>query len=310
MRISVVVPAYNAGRWLAGTVQSVRRQTLQALEIIVVDDGSTDGTAEVCRRLAPSVRLVQQENRGLAAARNAGAAVATGDGLLFLDADDRLLPHALEALASSLEETGFALAYGYVLGRGETFEQNRLHGFPWAAGKPPKPVEANFWWTAVTTPGAALVRRSLHEDIGGFDEPLRHLEDAEYWLRCGMLTGFAHCDTVVLDKTWAAKSLGSDFGRNTWYRIKAQRRFLDWCRVRGLDTSFLRLQRGALTDHAIRRIFHLRAWRYLEPVLNEAVRDRAYGVWYVRGTAMLYLLRATRRLPAPFVPPEIPDTVA
>jgi len=309
VRISVVIPAFNAEQWLIGAVQSVQRQTLPAVEIIVVDDGSTDGTPEVCARLGRLVRVVRQENRGLSGARNAGAAIATGDWLLFLDADDRLLPHALEALARAVNETGHAVAYGFVLGRGETPGKARLHGYPFAAGESPRPVEANFWWTAISTAGSALVKRSLHVEVGGFDEALRQVEDCEYWLRCGMLTGFAHCDTVVLDKAWSASSLGASYGRNTWWRIHAQRRFLHWCRGRGLDTSFLRLREGALTDHAIQRIFNLREWGFLEAVLAEARRDRAFGVWYYRAWGMLQFLKLTGRRPASWVPPAVADPV-
>ena len=87
-RFSVVIPAYNSAATLARAIESVRAQSWPAHEIIVVDDGSHDDTAEVARQFGPAVRLIQQSNRGVSVARNAGAAAASGDWLAFLDADD------------------------------------------------------------------------------------------------------------------------------------------------------------------------------------------------------------------------------
>lgn len=88
-RFSVVIPAYNAAATVRRAIESVRAQTWPAHEIIVVDDGSSDATAEVVRQLGTDIKLIQQPNSGVSVARNAGAAAATGDWLAFLDADDR-----------------------------------------------------------------------------------------------------------------------------------------------------------------------------------------------------------------------------
>jgi glycosyltransferase involved in cell wall biosynthesis len=87
-RFSVVIPAFNAAATLARAIESVRAQSWPAHEIIVVDDGSSDATAEVARQFGEAVRLIQQKNSGVSVARNAGAVAATGDWLAFLDADD------------------------------------------------------------------------------------------------------------------------------------------------------------------------------------------------------------------------------
>jgi hypothetical protein len=87
-RFSVIIPAFNAAATLARAIESVRAQSWPAHEIIVVDDGSTDSSAEVARQFGDAVRLIQQSNSGVSVARNTGAAAATGDWLAFLDADD------------------------------------------------------------------------------------------------------------------------------------------------------------------------------------------------------------------------------
>src|SRR5215207_9860716 len=94
--VSVVIPCYNQAHFLGEAIESVLDQSYPNFEIIVVDDGSPDDTSEVAGRY-PEVRLVRQENRGLAGARNAGLSYSEGEYVVFLDADDRLLPEALEA---------------------------------------------------------------------------------------------------------------------------------------------------------------------------------------------------------------------
>src|SRR5215217_62523 len=92
--VSVVIPCYNQAHFLKEAIESVLKQSYAHYEIVVVDDGSTDETSEVASSYE-GVRLIRQENRGLAEARNTGIKHSEGDFLVFLDADDRLLPEAL-----------------------------------------------------------------------------------------------------------------------------------------------------------------------------------------------------------------------
>jgi len=103
-RFSVIIPAFNSAATLARAVESVRMQSWPAQEIIVVDDGSTDATADVAAGFGDAVSVVRQPNRGVAAARNAGAAAAGGDWLAFLDADDWYAPDRLRLHAEWIAE--------------------------------------------------------------------------------------------------------------------------------------------------------------------------------------------------------------
>src|SRR5690242_20588408 len=94
--VSVVIPCYKQAHFLPDALQSVLVQTHKEVEIIVVDDGSPDNVSEVLRHY-PSVKCVHQQNQGLSGARNAGFRVSTGSHVVFLDADDRMTPNALEA---------------------------------------------------------------------------------------------------------------------------------------------------------------------------------------------------------------------
>jgi CDP-glycerol glycerophosphotransferase len=117
VKLSVVVPIYNVEAYLADALASVAGQTLRDLEVIMVDDGSTDGSALIAKSFAasdPRFHLVQQENKGLGPARNAGTRLATGTYLAFFDSDDVLPRHAYELLVGSLEATGSDIAAGGV----------------------------------------------------------------------------------------------------------------------------------------------------------------------------------------------------
>jgi len=116
-KLSVVVPFFNVERYLSAALESIAGQTMNDLEVIMVDDGSADGSTAIAKSFAARderFRLVQQENQGLGPARNTGTKHATGAYLAFFDSDDLLAPHAYEILAGSLEKTGSDIACGGV----------------------------------------------------------------------------------------------------------------------------------------------------------------------------------------------------
>jgi len=190
-RVSVIVPAYNVERYLPDAVRSVRCQTWKDLELIIVDDGSTDGTGEVAERLASEderLRVVHKPNGGLSSARNAGIRVARGEYLCFLDADDVFLPDKLQKQVSFLSFfSGCDLVYSdYYLGDHHA-NPNLLQC------KSPPAIELTEllsycnWLTVM----CELARASLLEKIGGFDESLSSSEDWDFWIRasrCGTLS--------------------------------------------------------------------------------------------------------------------------
>jgi glycosyltransferase involved in cell wall biosynthesis len=302
MKVSVIIPAYNAAHWLPAAVASVRAQTRPADEIVIVDDGSTDQTAEVGRSLGPDIRCVRRENGGLSAARNTGTDATTGEWMLFLDADDRLVPDALASLTRTAAGSDAGVVYGFVLQRRAKGEEPALHGLKRAVGNPPVPAKAHFWWTAIPTAGAALIRRSLNEKVGGFDENFRQVEDAEYWLRCGVTAPFAHCDSLVLDKTYTPTSLGQQRAASIWYRLQLQRKFLLWCACNAIDTSFLDVRPSDLITHALKQIHYEKAWPILDQVLGQAREMGVRPPWYWRSLVTARALGLVARHPSSNLP--------
>lgn len=183
--ISVIIPAFNRATVLPVTLRSLLAQSLPAGEIIVVDDGSSDGTAEVAESFGDPVRVIRQENAGPAAARNRGFMESKGEFIHFFDSDDVALPNKHKIQQEVLEETGADIAYGpWVKGR---FVDNdfvcenlvlQQKGLP--QGDLVKALLAN--WSVV--PHACLFRRRIVERSGGFPGDLFVAEDQMMFLNC------------------------------------------------------------------------------------------------------------------------------
>lgn len=182
--ISVVIPAYNAALYIGSAIDSVLAQTYPAIQIVVVDDGSTDATPALLHPYwqAEKIICIRQENKGLAAARNAGIRASSGDYIALLDADDLFLPEKLARQAAYLDahprcgvsycglwhfddaapDTMLMLDYAYYSGA-EVF---------------PALLKKNF-----INPLSVVMRRSVFDAVGYFDESLRRSEDWDFWTR-------------------------------------------------------------------------------------------------------------------------------
>lgn len=178
--VSVVIPTYNHANYLGQAIESVRAQTIPAFEIIVVDDGSTDDTRTLIGRY-PDVRYIYQVNRGLSAARNTGLKASRGNHLVFLDADDRLLPEAIQAglqCFAAHPDTGFVSGrYVRVNERGEILP--RRYGDSPVSEHYLALLHGNYIGMHATV----MYRREILEQIGGFDVSLRACEDYDVYLR-------------------------------------------------------------------------------------------------------------------------------
>jgi glycosyltransferase involved in cell wall biosynthesis len=157
--ISAIVPVFNGARFLTRCVESIRRQRYTPLEIVIIDDGSTDETPALIARLGADVRTVRQENAGPSAARNHGLRIASGEAIAFLDVDDTWPDGKLAAQAAQLrDDPSLAIVQGTIVeGDAEPYFNVNL--------------------------GSLLFRRSVFAAIGPFDETLRMGEDVDLLIR-------------------------------------------------------------------------------------------------------------------------------
>jgi glycosyltransferase involved in cell wall biosynthesis len=180
---SVIVPAYNVQAYIVEAVESALSQTYPEVEVVVVNDGSTDGTARVLKPLRNKITYVEQPNLGPSAARNRGLREARGEFIALLDGDDIMFPRRLERVIGLLDEHpqfGFATSDAYFLHDGVASEiphNAELPGGFRAEDQPYWILDYNFVF------GMVVIRRELFDVHGAFDETLRTCEDWDLWIR-------------------------------------------------------------------------------------------------------------------------------
>lgn len=178
--VSIVIPCYKQARFLADAIESALAQTYRTIEIVVVNDGSPDETAAVAARYPP-VRYIEQDNAGLAAARNTGLANSCGEFVVFLDADDRLLRDAVQTNVDRLtadEAVAFVAGLSYYIAS---------DGSPLPTDQPRLPEgdlhAVLLARNRISTPACVMFRRSALDAIGGFDTRVDACADYEMYLR-------------------------------------------------------------------------------------------------------------------------------
>jgi len=180
--VSIITPCYNGARFLAQTLESALGQTRPPLEILVVDDGSTDDSATIAESFGPPVRVIRQANQGESVARNRALSEARGTHVLFLDADDLLENTSLERLAAGVAAHPGAVA---------------IMGCAWFADDPASPYETklpagsaffpDIIESNLAPPHCWLVPTGMVARAGGFCADMRWYEDWDLWWRVGML---------------------------------------------------------------------------------------------------------------------------
>jgi glycosyltransferase involved in cell wall biosynthesis len=183
-RVSIIIPAYNAEKYIADTVESVLVQSFRDLECIVVDDGSIDRTGEIAMGFGERIRYIRQENAERSAARNRGIALASGDYIGFLDADDILLPEKLKEQVAFLDaHPGYDVVYSRVAyfrdnGERRCYRVRRV--------TPSGDILPFLIWSNFITMNSPLFRRGAVERVGGFNVSLSRYEDWDFLLRLAL----------------------------------------------------------------------------------------------------------------------------
>jgi glycosyltransferase involved in cell wall biosynthesis len=217
-KVSAIVPAFNGERFLEQALRSAVGQSMPPAEVIVVDDGSTDRSAEIAEGFGDPVRCIRQENAGVAGARNRGLSAATGELIAFLDHDDLWPEGKLEAQVTALRanpEVGIVSGRMRVIG-------GALPGRKWSTrGSREAPAGAYL--------SAALIRRSVFETTGPLDEAIGHAaDDLEFFVRARDLgVRRLNLDVVTLLYRWHGENTSVDIDSAAVGQLEAVKQSLD-----------------------------------------------------------------------------------
>ena len=237
MLVSVVIPTYNMAAYVGQAIDSVLAQTFHDFEIVVVDDGSTDGTPELLAQYGPRVRVLRQPNRGGAGALNAGIRAGRGEWIAWLSADDLWEPRKLEKEVEAARRFPHAALvytdYVYVDASGKALS---LEHFPLPSTR--RRTLLRLFRRCFVNGSTTLIRRDVFDAVGFFDEADRYAPDWDMWFRIAASYDFAHVPEALVR-----------------YRIH------------GAQTS----ARGDVMERAARRVFAKNVRRVSRPLAVQAV---------------------------------------
>lgn len=219
MKISVIIPTYNRKFFLKRSVDSVLKQTLKPYEIIIIDDGSSDGTSSMIKESYPAVNLIRQENKGVSAARNNGIRSSSGDWICFLDSDDEWKKNKLKNQELALtQNTNYLFCHSNEewIRNGKKINQKKKH----------KKYGGDIFKKCLDmcriSPSSVMIYKKVFDNIGFFNEDLIVCEDYELWLRI-----CAHYKVLFVDEPLIIKygghegQLSNSIESIEFFRIKA-----------------------------------------------------------------------------------------
>lgn len=205
IKVSVIIPAYNAEKYIEKSINSILNQTYKSFEIIIVDDGSTDRTIQLLQKFSKDITLIKQKNAGASAARNTAIKAAQGQYISFLDADDIWHPLKLEIQCREMEKNPDWVASHTKVSRNEKLDF-AVELYPSIKSQSLKQVFAFPYFTTSTF----LIKKDLLDKLNGFDENLNTAEDIDLYLKASIHGLIGEIDETLAYKRDVVGSLGSD----------------------------------------------------------------------------------------------------
>jgi glycosyltransferase involved in cell wall biosynthesis len=280
-KVSVIIPSYNSALTIERAIKSVLFQTYKAIEVVVVDDGSSDNTVKYVTEHFPDVKIVCQENKGPAAARNSGIKNSTGDFLAFLDADDSWVPEKIECQMNEMllsASVGLVTCGSFIVeDESASFVQLRDINYLNRSQLAKSLLERN----RLGGCSYILVRRSCFQNVGIFDESLLVSEDRDMWFRIALKYDCRSVNKPLLHYYVSSGSQSSDPRKN----IDGQLKFLNkiFSQYPGIAKGFSK--RGLYVYH-----FYKSSWSFLEA--GNAKMARKYILKAIQADPLLFFLKA------------------
>lgn len=249
--VSVIIPAYNSEEFIEEAIRSVLLQSELPVEILVVDDGSTDNTAAIARAFGEPVRVLSIENRGVAVARNHGLASATGNYIAFLDSDDVWEAEKLQKQLNALTATSRFIYTDTV-----SFGRPAMEGLRMSGGRklPSGNILKSLAQGNFVATSSVLAETSLLRSAGGFSTEFRIGEDWLLWLELARRTEATYIDEPLVRYRIRSGSLSSDLEQRLQCETRIIERAVTWldcCSPRAKQTLRLRAMAGAYSYAAL-----------------------------------------------------------
>ena len=224
MQISVIIPTYNRKNLITRAIKSVINQSLKPFEIIIVDDGSTDGTYEFINQFFPEIRVIRQLNNGVSSARNLGLKNAKGNWIAFLDSDDEWFSKKLELQKKAIDHSDkYLISHTNEIWIRNGVRVNQMKKHQKYGGY----IFEKSLDICRISPSSVLINRKIFEDIGKFDETLKICEDYDFWLRISSKYPVLFLDELLIKKYGGHKD---QLSKNTigieQYRIQSLEKIL------------------------------------------------------------------------------------
>ena len=224
MQISVIIPTYNRKNLITRAIKSVINQSLKPFEIIIVDDGSTDGTYEFINQFFPEIRVIRQLNNGVSSARNLGLKNAKGNWIAFLDSDDEWFSKKLEFQKKAIDHSDkYLISHTNEIWIRNGVRVNQMKKHQKYGGS----IFEKSLDICRISPSSVLINRKIFEDIGKFDETLKICEDYDFWLRISSKYPVLFLDELLIKKYGGHKD---QLSKNTigieQYRIQSLEKIL------------------------------------------------------------------------------------
>jgi len=291
LSVGIVIPTYNSVATVTAAIESALAQEPTPAQVVVVDDGSTDGTAAALRKYAGRIEYVRQENRGVSAARNSGLARLATDAVVFLDADDLLLPGALARRGGLLAGADAVWAHTDGWHEDESGARRRFSAVHTpVGGRVEGWIFAGLLRRNCITADAVIARLALVRELGGFDETIQGTEDWDLWLRLGARHPVRHSPQPTFVYRRGTNTLSGNRPRMDRMRyltlVKAQRLFP--AEVRAAGAAARRSVADAHNAFAY-ALAEERRWREAAPYLATSLR-----LWPLQRRAWLLFLRCRR----------------
>ena len=282
--VSVILPVYNRQDSVARAIRSVLAQTGASVDLIVVDDGSTDGTREVLEEFGSRITVIGQPHAGAYVARNHALRHARGELVAFIDSDDVWLPDRLAVQLPLMLRPEVGLVFGDVVHvlPGQTADRGRLTSFQVAPPHRGRSA-AQFAWCNFVPTSTVLVRRHCLEEASGFSEAEVRSSDYLMWFRIALRHELDYVDRVVAEYALSADGISRDLGRSIEARIR-------------LFSDELTRTSDAAARIVIRRLLFNLSWS----LALAAVRNRAGNVSHPLRRAWATATTAANRAAAPW----------